>query len=90
MKEQRTAHRKLFRYQLGPGLVDDIRDATNGNYALGARIRVRPNPGLVSRIPPFSRPSKTGGPSCLRSTGYRAKALNQPFTGMAITFRSLF
>jgi len=25
----------LFRYQLDPGLVDELRSATNGNYALG-------------------------------------------------------
>jgi len=29
------AYRELFRYQLDPGLVDEIREATNGNYALG-------------------------------------------------------
>ena len=30
------SYRELFRYQLGPGLVDQIRAATNGNYALGS------------------------------------------------------
>lgn len=30
------AYRELFRYQLDPGLVDQIRSATNGNYALGS------------------------------------------------------
>ena len=30
-----SAYRELFRYQLDPGLVDQIRSATNGNYALG-------------------------------------------------------
>ena len=35
--EQRiNAYRDLFRYQLEPGLVDQIRKATNGNYALGS------------------------------------------------------
>ncbi len=29
-------YRELFRYQLDPGLVDQIRAATNGNYALGS------------------------------------------------------
>jgi putative transposase len=29
------AYRELFRYELEPGLVDEIRRATNGNYALG-------------------------------------------------------
>ena len=32
---RRGAYRELFRYQLDPGLVDQIRTATNGNYALG-------------------------------------------------------
>lgn len=30
-----AAYRELFRYQLDPGLVDELRSATNGNYALG-------------------------------------------------------
>jgi len=29
------AYRELFRYELDPGLVDSIRQATNGNFALG-------------------------------------------------------
>lgn len=29
------SYRELFRHQLDPGLVDQIRTATNGNYALG-------------------------------------------------------
>jgi putative transposase len=34
--EQRQAqYRELFRYQLDPEVVDGIRQATNGNYALG-------------------------------------------------------
>jgi len=32
---RQAAYRELFRYQLDPGLVDEIREATNGNYALG-------------------------------------------------------
>lgn len=31
-----AAYRELFRYQLDSGLVDQIRSATNGNYALGS------------------------------------------------------
>lgn len=31
-----VAYRELFRYQIEPGLVDEIRRATNGNYALGS------------------------------------------------------
>lgn len=32
------AYRELFRHQLDSGLVDQIRSATNGNYALGSSI----------------------------------------------------
>ena len=32
---RQAAYRELFRYQLDNGLVDEIRKATNGNYALG-------------------------------------------------------
>jgi len=31
-----AAYRELFRYELEPGLVDEIRRATNGNFALGS------------------------------------------------------
>ena len=32
---RQAAYRELFRYELDPGLVDEIRKATNGNFALG-------------------------------------------------------
>lgn len=32
---RQAAYRELFRYQLDPGLVDEIRQATNGNVVLG-------------------------------------------------------
>jgi putative transposase len=32
---RQAAYRELFRHQLDPGAVDAIRQATNGNYALG-------------------------------------------------------
>ena len=32
---RQAAYRELFRYELDPGLVDTIRKATNGNFALG-------------------------------------------------------
>ncbi len=31
---QETRYRELFRYNLEPGLVDEIREARNGNYVL--------------------------------------------------------
>jgi putative transposase len=32
---RQAAYRELFRFELEPGLVDEIRRATNGNFALG-------------------------------------------------------
>ena len=34
-KERQANYRELFRYQLDPQIVDQIRSATNSNYALG-------------------------------------------------------
>ncbi len=34
--ERQSAYRALFRHPLDPGIVDEIRAATNGNYALGS------------------------------------------------------
>ena len=33
--ERQTAYRELFRNELKPGIIDEIRQATNGNFALG-------------------------------------------------------
>jgi len=35
---RQTAYRELFRYELEPGLIDAIRHATNGNFALGNSV----------------------------------------------------
>jgi putative transposase len=35
-RARQVAYRELFRYQLDPGMIDKIRAATNGNYALGS------------------------------------------------------
>lgn len=55
-----AAYRELFRYELEPGLVDEIRRATNGNYALG-------NPAFVAQVSvSLGRrvtPGKSGRPS---------------------------
>jgi putative transposase len=34
---RQEAYRELFRYQLDPGLVDEIRTATNGGFVLGTK-----------------------------------------------------
>ncbi|MDN5864933.1 MAG: transposase [Gammaproteobacteria bacterium] len=66
-KERQRAYRDLFRYQLDSGLVDQIRKATNGNYALGSErfeqevatmLRRRVTPGKSGR--PSSRSEKSG------------------------------
>lgn len=52
------AYRELFRHELEPGMVDHIRHATNGNYALGssrfgeqiaATLKQRAVPGKAGR-----------------------------------------
>jgi putative transposase len=35
IQKRQAAYRELFRYELDPGLVDEIRSATNGGYVLG-------------------------------------------------------
>ena len=35
---RQSAYRELFRHELEPGLVDQIRRATNGNFALGSEL----------------------------------------------------
>jgi putative transposase len=35
---RQAAYRDFFRYELEPGLVDEIRQATNGNFALGNEL----------------------------------------------------
>lgn len=61
-----AAYRELFRHELEPGLVDEIRRATNGNYALGsAAFAAQVSVALGRRV----RPGKSGRPSrgtCLR------------------------
>ncbi len=67
--EKRTvAYRELFRYQLEPGLVDEIRAATNGNYALGSKKFQEQIAGeLGRRVTPgkAGRPRKQAMPESL-------------------------
>lgn len=60
-KTRYSAYRELFRYHLDPGLVDEIRLATNGNYALGSsRFKAQVSATLGRRVMPgkFGRPRK--------------------------------
>ncbi|MES9856132.1 MAG: transposase [Sedimenticola sp.] len=53
------AYSELFRYHIDPGLVDDIRAATNGNYALGStRFQTQVAEALGRRV----TPGKSGRP----------------------------
>lgn len=56
---RQAAYRELFRHELEPGLVDEIRRATNGNFALGdARFAGQIAAALGRRV----RPGKPGRP----------------------------
>ncbi|MEO4049403.1 transposase [Pseudomonas sp. CAU 1711] len=70
--EARAAgYRELFRYELDPGLVDQLRSATNGNYALGnQRFSEEVEQALGRRV----TPGKPGRPkqearSCAAQAG---------------------
>ena len=58
LKGWQVAYRELFRHELDPGMVDEFRRATNGNYALGktqfaeqiaAALERRVTPGVSGR-----------------------------------------
>ena len=54
-----SAYGELFRYHLVPGIVDEIRAATNGNYALGSsRFKAQVSTALGRR----ATPRKSGRP----------------------------
>jgi len=58
-----AGYRELFHYQLDPGLIDDIRTATNGNLALGGeRFKQEVTAALGRRVTRGSpgRPLKIG------------------------------
>jgi putative transposase len=60
-----AAYRELFRYELDPGLVDEIRKATNGNFALGdSRFAGEIEAAIGRRVVPgkSGRPRKSQEP----------------------------
>lgn len=58
---RQASYRELFRYELEPGLVDEIRRATNGNFALGnARFSAEVAAMLGRRVTP-GRAGRPGG-----------------------------
>lgn len=54
-----AAYRELFRFELDPGLVDEIRKATNGNFALGDQRFARQ---IESALGKRVTPGKSGRP----------------------------
>ena len=64
-EERQAAYRELFRHELDPGLVDEIRRATNGNFVIGsARFSEEVSLMLGRRVVPgvTGRPAvKQGG-----------------------------
>jgi putative transposase len=64
-KTRQSAYRELFRHQLDPGMVDQIRAATNGNYALGSsQFQAQVTAALGRRVTPgkSGRPRKRKAP----------------------------
>jgi len=62
---RQQAYRGLFRYELEPGVVDSIRQATNGNFALGdSRFGEQIAQALGRRVQPgkSGRPRKSAEP----------------------------
>ncbi len=62
---RQAVYRELFRTQLDPGLVDEIRGATNGNFALGSsQFQERAAAALGQRVTPrkSGRPRKRKEP----------------------------
>lgn len=79
---QQAAYRELFRYELEPGLVDQIRRATNGNYALGSTLFTeqiatalgrRVTPGKSGRPRKAADPESTDGKNLSSSGEERIK-----------------
>jgi putative transposase len=56
---RQATYRELFRYELEPGLVDKIRQATNGNFALGSDLFLEQIAAALGRR---VAPGKSGRP----------------------------
>lgn len=79
---RQAAYRELFRYELEPESVDEIRRATNGNYALGsdlfaeqiaAALGRRVTPGKSGRPRKVADPESTDGKNLSSSSEERIK-----------------
>lgn len=56
---RQAAYREFFRYQIEPGLIDQIRQATHGNYALGSPMF---GEQIAAALKQRARPGKAGRP----------------------------
>jgi len=63
---RQAAYRELFRYELEPGLVDEIRRATNGNFALGNELFAAQVAAALGRR---AAPGKSGRPRKAQGLG---------------------
>jgi putative transposase len=69
---RRAAYRELFRYELEPGMVDEIRRATNGNFVLGGeRFAADVAATLGRRVLPgkSGRPRRVAAPESAKLFG---------------------
>ncbi len=57
---RQASYRELFRHQLAPGLVDEIRTRVNGGYALGS---ARFEQGIANALGRRTTPGRPGRPS---------------------------
>lgn len=62
---RQAVYRELFRCELEPGLVDEIRRATNGNYALGSKGFAAQVTAALGRR---AAPGKSGRPRKMRES----------------------
>ena len=82
---RQAAYRALFRYELKPGLVDEIRRATHGNFALGS-ARFAAEVGVM--IGRRAMPGHSGQPRKLVKA--ESDALFKPQSWSAPGFTSVF
>lgn len=62
--KRQAAYRELFRYELDIGLVDEIRKATNSNYALGSELFTKQIEQALGRR---ARRGKSGRPKHIKN-----------------------
>ena len=69
---RRDAYRALFKAHLDPELLDDIRKATNGNFALGGERFLKETEAMLGRR---ARPGHAGRPGKMAAVGEAQREL---------------